>query len=74
MTGAEIGTAILGVLTSGFTFVNVDAQCQEIIKGAVMIAAVITDQYRRRKRCKARASAAPDAGIEYGPGARGTAR
>jgi len=53
MTGTVIGTVILGVLTSGFTFLNVDAHYQEIIKGAVIIAAVITDQYRQRKRRKA---------------------
>ncbi len=53
MTGTVIGTVILGVLTSGFTFLNVDAHYQEIIKGAVIIAAVVTDQYRLRKRRKA---------------------
>jgi inositol transport system permease protein len=50
MTGTVIGAVILGVLTSGFTFLNVDAHYQEIIKGAVIIAAVVTDQYRLRKR------------------------
>ena len=49
MTGTIIGAVILGVLTSGFTFLNVDATYQEMIKGAVIIAAVITDQYRQRK-------------------------
>ncbi|MGD0185672.1 MAG: ABC transporter permease [Roseiarcus sp.] len=53
MTGTVIGTVILGVLTSGFTFLNVGAHYQEIMKGAVIIAAVITDQYRQRKRRKA---------------------
>ena len=53
LTGTVIGTVILGVLTSGFTFLNVDAHYQEIIKGAVIIAAVVTDQYRQRKRRKA---------------------
>ena len=52
MTGTVIGTVILGVLTSGFTFLNVDAHYQEIIKGGVIIAAVVTDQYRLRKRRK----------------------
>jgi inositol transport system permease protein len=47
-----IGAVILGVLTSGFTFLNVDAHYQEIIKGGVIIAAVITDQYRQRQRRK----------------------
>jgi len=50
LTGTVIGAVILGVLTSGFTFLNVDAHYQEIIKGAVIIAAVVTDQYRLRKR------------------------
>jgi inositol transport system permease protein len=50
MTGTIIGAVILGVLTSGFTFLNIDATYQEMIKGAVIIAAVVTDQYRQRKR------------------------
>ena len=50
MTGTVIGAVILGILTSGFTFLNVDAHYQEIIKGGVIIAAVVTDQYRQRKR------------------------
>jgi inositol transport system permease protein len=53
MTGTVIGTVILGILTSGFTFLNVGAHYQEIIKGMVIIAAVITDQYRQRRRRKA---------------------
>jgi ribose/xylose/arabinose/galactoside ABC-type transport system permease subunit len=53
MTGAVIGTAIPGVPTSGFTFLHVDARCQEIIKGAAIIAAVSADQYGQRKRRKA---------------------
>jgi inositol transport system permease protein len=52
VTGTVIGAVILGVLTSGFTFLNVDAHYQEIIKGGVIIAAVITDQYRQRQRRK----------------------
>ena len=50
LTGTIIGAVILGVLTSGFTFLNVDAHYQEIIKGGVIVAAVIADQYRQRKR------------------------
>jgi inositol transport system permease protein len=51
--GTVIGTVILGVLTSGFTFVGVDAYVQDIIKGVIIVAAVITDQYRQRRRKKA---------------------
>ena len=50
LTGTIIGAVILGILTSGFTFLNVDAHYQEIIKGGVIVAAVIADQYRQRKR------------------------
>ncbi len=50
LTGTIIGAVILGVLTSGFTFLNVDAHYQEIIKGGVIVAAVIADQYRQRRR------------------------
>ena len=45
-----IGTVILGVLTSGFTFLRIDAYYQEIMNGMVIVAAVIADQYRLRKR------------------------
>src|SRR5262245_21152845 len=50
ITGTVIGTVILGVMTSGFTFLRIDAYYQEIIKGIVIVAAVIADQYRQRKR------------------------
>ena len=50
MTGTVIGAVIIGILTSGFTFLNVDAHYQEIIKGGVIVAAVVADQYRQRRR------------------------
>jgi inositol transport system permease protein len=53
ITGTVIGTVILGVLMSGFTFLRVDAYYQEIIKGIIIVAAVVADQYRQRKRRKA---------------------
>jgi inositol transport system permease protein len=53
ITGTVIGTIILGVMTSGFTFLRIDAYYQEIVKGMIIIAAVIIDQYRQRKRRKA---------------------
>jgi inositol transport system permease protein len=52
ITGTVIGTIILGTMTSGFTFLRVDAYYQEIIKGMIIVAAVIADQYRQRKRKK----------------------
>jgi inositol transport system permease protein len=50
ITGTVIGTLILGVVTSGFTFLRIDAYYQEIVKGGIIVAAVVADQYRRRKR------------------------
>ncbi|MDN3557835.1 ABC transporter permease [Halomonas maura] len=52
ITGTVIGALILGVMLSGFTFLGVDAYYQDIVKGAIIVAAVITDQYRQRKRNK----------------------
>jgi inositol transport system permease protein len=46
--GTLIGTLILGVVTSGFTFLRIDAYYQEIVKGAIIVAAVVADQYRHR--------------------------
>ena len=53
ITGTVIGTIILGVMTSGFTFLRVDAYYQEIVKGIIIVAAVVADQYRQRQRKKA---------------------
>ena len=53
ITGTVIGTLILGVVTSGFTFLRIDAYYQEIVKGGIIVVAVIADQYRRRRRLTA---------------------
>lgn len=50
ITGTVIGTLILGVVTSGFTFLRIDAYYQEIVKGGIIVAVVAIDQYRRRGR------------------------
>jgi inositol transport system permease protein len=52
ITGTVIGTIILGVMTSGFTFLRVDAYKQEIVKGLIIVAAVVIDVYRQKKRAK----------------------
>ena len=54
ITGTGVGTIILGVMTSGFTFLRIDAYYQEIVKGIIIVAAVIIDQYRQRRRRTAR--------------------
>ncbi|MEN9383742.1 MAG: hypothetical protein RL323_885 [Pseudomonadota bacterium] len=50
ITGTVIGVLILGVMTSGFTFIRIDAYYQEMVKGAIIVAAVVADQYRNKKR------------------------
>lgn len=50
VTGTVIGILILGVMMSGFTFIRIDAYYQEMVKGGIIIAAVVADQYRNKKR------------------------
>jgi inositol transport system permease protein len=48
ITGTVLGTVMLGVMTSGFTFIGFDAYIQDIVKGGVIVAAVVADRYRHR--------------------------
>ena len=50
--GTAIGMIIFGVIISGFTFLRLDAYYQEMIKGAIIVAAVVADVHRQRKRRK----------------------
>lgn len=50
--GTCIGMIIFGVIISGFTFLRLDAYYQEMIKGVIIVAAVIADVYRQKKRLK----------------------
>ncbi|PYF84121.1 monosaccharide ABC transporter membrane protein (CUT2 family) [Marinomonas alcarazii] len=52
IAGTVIGALILGVMLSGFTFLRIDAYYQDIIKGAIIVTAVIIDQQRQNKRKK----------------------
>lgn len=47
--GTAIGMIIFGVIISGFTFLRLDAYYQEMIKGVIIVAAVVADVYRQRK-------------------------
>lgn len=49
ITGTVIGALILGVISSGFTFLGIDSYIQEIVKGLIIVAAVVADQYRKRR-------------------------
>ena len=51
--GTVLGALIFGVITSGFTFLRVDAFYQEMIKGVIIVAAVVQDVYRQRARGRA---------------------
>ena len=57
ISGTVIGVLILGVITSGFTFLRIDFYYQEIVKGLIILAAVIADQYRQGRQSGARRSA-----------------
>lgn len=50
VTGTLIGALILGVISSGFTFLGIDSYIQEIVKGIIIVAAVVVDQYRKNKK------------------------
>jgi len=52
ISGTVIGALILGVMASGFTFVGVDAYIQDIIKGMIIVIAVVIDQYRNKRKLK----------------------
>ncbi|MDI7861567.1 ABC transporter permease [Rhizobiaceae bacterium n13] len=47
--GTVIGSLIFGVIISGFTFLRLDAYYQEMVKGGIIVAAVVLDQWRQRR-------------------------
>ncbi|MBK6465615.1 MAG: ABC transporter permease [Paracoccaceae bacterium] len=47
--GTVIGALIFGVIISGFTFLKLDAYYQEMVKGAIIVGAVVLDQWRQRR-------------------------
>jgi len=47
--GTVLGALIFGVIISGFTFLNLDAYYQEMVKGAIIVGAVVLDQWRQRR-------------------------
>jgi inositol transport system permease protein len=50
IVGTVLGALIFGVIISGFTFLRIDAFYQEMIKGAIIVGAVVQDVYRQRLR------------------------
>lgn len=50
IVGSVLGALIFGVIISGFTFMKLDAYYQEMVKGAIIVGAVVLDQWRQRRR------------------------
>ncbi len=50
--GTVLGAAIFSVIISGFTSIRLDAYYQEMVKGAIIVGAVVLDQWRQRQRAK----------------------
>ncbi len=47
--GTVLGALIFGVIISGFTFLRLDAYYQQMVKGAIIVGAVVLDQWRQRR-------------------------
>jgi inositol transport system permease protein len=45
--GTVLGALIFGVIISGFTFMKLDAYYQEMVKGVIIVGAVVLDQWRQ---------------------------
>lgn len=50
IVGTVLGAMVIGVIRSGFTYVKLDGSYQLVAMGAIIIAAVVLDQYRQRNR------------------------
>jgi len=48
--GTVLGALIFSVIISGFTSIRLDAYYQEMVKGAIIVGAVVLDQWRQRSR------------------------
>ena len=47
--GTVLGALIFGVIISGFTFLKLDAYYQEMVKGVIIVGAVLLDLWRQRR-------------------------
>ena len=50
--GTVLGALIFGVIISGFTFLKLDAYYQEMVKGVIIVGAVVLDQWRQKGRVR----------------------
>lgn len=51
--GTVLGAMIFSVIISGFTSIRLDPYYQEMVKGAIIVGAVILDQWRQRRGTRA---------------------
>jgi inositol transport system permease protein len=49
IAGTVIGALIFSVIISGFTSIRLDAYYQDMVKGAIIVGAVVLDQWRQRR-------------------------
>jgi inositol transport system permease protein len=52
ITGTVLGALIFSVIISGFTSIRLDAYYQDMVKGAIIVGAVVLDQWRQRRRTR----------------------
>ena len=52
IVGTVIGSLIFSVIISGFTSIKLDAYYQEMVKGAIIVGAVVLDQWRQKSRTR----------------------
>jgi len=50
--GTVLGAMIFSTIISGFTSIRLDAYYQEMVKGAIIVGAVVLDQWRQRRRAR----------------------
>jgi inositol transport system permease protein len=50
--GTVLGAMIFSTIISGFTSIQLDAYYQEMVKGAIIVAAVVLDQWRQRQKAR----------------------
>ncbi|MEO6012164.1 MAG: ABC transporter permease [Devosia sp.] len=49
IVGTVLGAMIFSVIISGFTSIRLDAYYQDMLKGAIIVGAVVLDQWRQRR-------------------------
>lgn len=50
--GTVLGALIFSVIISGFTSIRLDAYYQDMVKGAIIVGAVVLDQWRQSRRAR----------------------